>query len=121
MNRSSINDQINAYGIMDISVLQAVVSYIQHGLDPGSFGRALIANDYPAMLNRKHSLLQADHLDNMLRFTQSAPAIALKRGWKGFFNETSERQFAFRLQADEVWNFLTDDKLRNTYKTGIIG
>jgi len=112
MDRSFINDQINAFGVMDISVLQGIVAYIQHGLDPGSLGRALIANDYPAMLNRRHSLLQVDHVENMQRFTQSAPAIALKWGWKGFFNETAEHQMAFRLQANDVWNFLTENNVR---------
>ena len=114
---AQISDEIHKYGVMDIGMVQAIVSFVQFGWDPGSFGRALLQDDLPGMLRCKHELLGTEVIGNMREFVQSAPSIAVKLDWKGFYYESPEHQMAFRLQANGVWNYLTDES-RKPHKIG---
>lgn len=66
--------------VVDQDVLDALGLYVVLGLDPGSFGRALLIGDYRQALSKAHELLRRsyegqDPVANMLAFTAtSVPA-----------------------------------------------
>jgi hypothetical protein len=63
-------------GKLDVDVITALGHYVREGMDPGSFGRAILAQDEELAYLNAHSLLKRGSREELFQYTPEEDVVA---------------------------------------------